>query len=231
MTHTATGVVLQARLASRRLPRKTLAVVCGRTILEHCLARLKAADVGPVILATTDRDDDDELADRADRLGVPVFRGPADDVLERFARCATLHGFDHVIRATADNPGVDIRAAERVLALLQDNKADYAGERQLPYGGAVEAVTTDALCRAAVLAGDPYDREHVTTYVRRRTDLFRVVMADAPSQIARPDVRLTVDTCDDLDRIRTIYLGTGLDMPTIGELIGAWDRARERSVA
>jgi spore coat polysaccharide biosynthesis protein SpsF len=223
--------VLQARLASKRLPRKALALVRGRTILDHCLARLKAADVGPVILATTDRDEDDELADRADRLGVPVFRGPADDVLERFARCATRHGFDHVIRATADNPGVDIGAAERVLALLQDNRADYAGEQRLPYGGAVEAVTTDALCRAAMLAGDPYDREHVTTYVKRRTDLFRVVMADAPIQLARPDVRLTVDTRDDLDRIRAVYSEAGMDLPTIGELIGAWDRARERSVA
>lgn len=231
MTHTATGIVLQARLASRRLPRKALAVVAGRTILEHCLTRLKAADVGPVILATTDGGEDDELAGAADRLGVPVFRGPAADVLERFARCATRHGLDHVIRATADNPGVDIGAAERVLALLQDNRADYAGEERLPYGGAVEAVTTEALCRAAELAGEPYDREHVTTYVKRRTDLFRVVTAAAPHAIARPDVRLTVDTRHDLERIRALYLEAGAEVPTIAELIAAWDRSRERFVA
>ena len=35
-------------------------MVAGRTILEHCLTRLKAADVGPVILATTDSEEDDE---------------------------------------------------------------------------------------------------------------------------------------------------------------------------
>jgi spore coat polysaccharide biosynthesis protein SpsF (cytidylyltransferase family) len=56
-------------------------------------------------------------------------------------------------------------------------------------------------------------------------------MADAPIQLARPDVRLTVDTRDDLDRIRAVYSEAGMDLPTIGELIGAWDRARERSVA
>jgi spore coat polysaccharide biosynthesis protein SpsF len=227
----ATGVVLQARLASCRLPRKALAIVRGRTILEHCLVRLRAADVGPVILATTDRGEDDELADRADRLDVPVFRGSAEDVLDRFARCASVHGLDHVIRATADNPCVDIAAAERVLALLQDNRADYAGEQRLPYGGGVEAVTADALYRAAARAADPYDREHVTTFVKRRIDLFRVVMADAPAAIARPDVRLTVDTREDLEGVRALYLETRSEMPSIGDFVQAWDRARERSVA
>jgi spore coat polysaccharide biosynthesis protein SpsF len=227
----STGIVLQARLGSRRLPRKALALVRGRTILEHCLIRLVAADVGPVVLATTDRPEDDDLVERAERSGAGVFRGSAVDVLDRVAQCASAHAFDVVIRATADNPGVDVQAPGRMLARLRASGADYACEHSLPYGAAVEAITRDALLRTARLAIDPYDREHVTTFVKRRSDLFRVITAEAPAHIARPDVRLTVDTPEDLERIRAVYLEADGQMPSMQDLIEAWYRAGERSVA
>ena len=54
-----------------------------------------------------------------------------------------------VVRATGDNPAVDIDGPGRVLAALRSTQADYVIEDGLPYGGAVEAVTVDALIRAS----------------------------------------------------------------------------------
>jgi spore coat polysaccharide biosynthesis protein SpsF len=218
---TRAGIILQARLGSSRLPRKALASIAGQTILAHCLRRLMFAGVAPVVLATTDRPEDLALVDVARHLGASVFRGDADDVLARFVAAANAFDFESIVRATGDNPGTDIQASGRLLAALRTAEADYVSEQGLPYGAAVEAVTRDALTRAAREATRPDDREHVTTYVRRNSHVFDVVQLPAPAPLRRPDVRLTVDTAEDLAHVRAIFERTEHDMPSLRQLIEA----------
>ena len=45
-------VLIPARMASRRLPGKPLADLCGRPMIVHVLERAMAAAVGPVVVAT-----------------------------------------------------------------------------------------------------------------------------------------------------------------------------------
>lgn len=219
------AVVLQARMASRRLPGKALAVVAGRTILTHCLRRLQAGSPVPVVLATTSRPEDDDLADEAARLGVRAFRGPSDDVLARFVRVARLLKVDYVVRATADNPAVDMDAPRRVLELVASGDIDHATETELPYGAAVEAVTADALVRASEVAVDAADREHVTTLIRRDHVGFHAVESRAPRPLRRPELRLTVDTADDLEHMRRLMAlaGGALGDPSLEAIIAAAD--------
>jgi spore coat polysaccharide biosynthesis protein SpsF (cytidylyltransferase family) len=225
------GIILQSRMASQRRPGKALQRIGGRPLVEHCLIRLLASETAPVILATTMRADDDAVADVGERVGVPVFRGAEDDVLDRFARCAEAFRLEVVIRATGDNPAVDIDAPSRLLSALRRSGAAYVREDGLPYGAAVEAVTTDALLRQARLARDPADREHVTTFVRRHEDQFTVLALPAPVPLARPDVRVTVDTSDDLQQMRRMYALVGEGLRPLSAFIHAWDRLDERSVA
>jgi spore coat polysaccharide biosynthesis protein SpsF len=223
------GIILQARMGSSRLPGKALATISGQTILEHCLRRLMLTGVAPVVLATTERPEDHQLADVAQRLGASVFRGDADDVLGRFVAAANAFDFDHVVRATADNPGTDIEAPGRLLAALGAFNVDYACEQGLPYGAAVEAVTRDALERAAREATQADDREHVTTYVKRNSDVFSVIQLLPPALLRRPDVSVTVDTAADLDHVRALFERTGVEMPSLLQLIEAADQSPVRS--
>ena len=225
------GIILQARMASQRLPGKAMEIVAGRPLIEQCLLRLVAAETAPVFLATTTRSEDDVLVAVAERLGVPVFRGAVDDVLDRFVRCAETFHLDLVIRATADNPAVDIESPGRLLSALLRTSADYVGEQPLPCGAALEAMTRDALNRQALLARDAFDREHVTTYIRRHEDRFNVVTLAAPALLARPDVRLTVDTPSDLQQMRQLYARIGDGLHPVIEFIRAWDYLERRSVA
>jgi spore coat polysaccharide biosynthesis protein SpsF len=231
VTRTGSGIILQARLGSSRLPGKALLTIAGQTILEHCLRRLMCAGVAPVVLATTDRPEDQALADVARHLGASVFRGDADDVLGRFVATANAFGFEAIVRATADNPGTDIQAPGRLLAALRTAEADYVHEEGLPYGAAVEAVTRDALARAADEATHAADREHVTSYVRRNSHLFCVVQVPAPVPLRRPDLRLTVDTADDLAHVRALFERTSEDLPSLRRLIEAAGRPVRTEVA
>jgi spore coat polysaccharide biosynthesis protein SpsF len=231
MTRGRAGVILQARMASQRLPGKALEVVGGRPIVEQCLRRLSAANAGPVILATTTRPEDDVLVALASRAGLATFRGAAEDVLGRYAACAAHFGIDVIVRATADNPGVDIAAPARLLKAFRETNVDYVREDDLPYGAAVEVVSTAALTRAASLAAAAADLEHVTTFIRRRPDLFSILDLPAPAALARPDVRLTVDTPADLRHVREVYRRADRDMPSLQDLIAASDRQSRQSVA
>lgn len=218
---TQAGIILQARFGSSRLRGKALAHVGARTILEHCLGRLIQAGVARVVLATTTGVEDNELAAAATRLGAAVFRGDRDDVLKRFSDAARTFDLDPVIRATADNPAVDVQAPGRVIAALRQTQADYLREDGLPIGAAVEGMSADALHRAARLATDPYDREHVTPFMLKRRDLFRVTCMEAPVPLRRPGLRLTVDTSEDLAWVRELFARTGSDEPSLARLIAA----------
>lgn len=228
---TRAGIVLQARMASTRLPGKALALLAGRPLLEHCLRRLVAGGVAHVVLATTDRPEDAPLVAMARRLGLGVYCGDGDDVLGRYVAAAAAFDLDPVVRATGDNPGVDPLAAGRTLAVLRETGADYACEAGLPVGAAVEGIRSDALRRAAALASTAYDREHVTTFVKSHPDLFRLVVTDAPVPLRRPDLRLTVDTPADLAWVRELWGRTGREHPALADLIDVAGRHPAREVA
>ena len=216
-----TGILLQARMASTRLPGKALELIQERPLLEHCLHRLAAAGVGRVVLATTTLEEDTVLCDLATRLGVAVFRGSDADVLGRMAGAAEAFDLDPIVRATGDNPAVDIDAAGRALDALNGLHADYVCEDGLPYGAAVEAVTREALMRAAREARDPDDREHVTTWVKRRADLWNLAFPAPPMPLRRPGLRVTVDTPADLAFVRSLFARAGGDLPSLRALIEA----------
>jgi spore coat polysaccharide biosynthesis protein SpsF len=186
----------------------------------------------PIVIATTDTDEDDAVVRAAARLGVEVYRGAQDDVLARFIGAARTFGFEDIVRATADNPCVDTGAAVRTTTFRQRVGADHVVECGLPVGAAVEAVSLDALQRARTLITDPYDREHVTSFIRR-DPRFKALRAVAPGDLRRPGLRLTVDTPEDLHFLREVYdaLGDRAELPPLSAIIAAADALLVRQMA
>ncbi len=227
-------ILLQARMGSARLPGKVFAPLMGKSVLTHCLERLLAGGAGTVVLATTTELEDDVLPPEAERLGVAVVRGDRLDVLGRFAVAARKWMPRFVVRATADNPAVDIGAPARTLQALRASGADYCCETGLPIGAAVEAMTLETLLDAHLRATAPADREHVTTFIRRERSRYRVLETPAPSSVCRPDLRVTVDTPGDLTFIRAIAsrLETSLSQAPLERIIAAADELRaQESIA
>ncbi len=198
------AIVLQARVGSSRLPGKALAPIEGRSLLSRCVERLRARSSLPVVLATTTAAEDDVLVVEAARLDIQVVRGSVDDVLGRYVQAATTLGLTALVRATGDNPVTDLDAPRRVLDLLLRTNAGHVVEHGLPHGAAVEAISCAALRYAAVIASDPYDREHVTP-ILRRDKRFVSIDALAPGWARRPDLRFTVDTAEELEYVRQLY--------------------------
>jgi spore coat polysaccharide biosynthesis protein SpsF len=209
-------------MSSSRLPGKVLAELgIGRRTLDLVVARLRRArEVDAILLATSDEPSDDPVAARAKALGVPVVRGPLDDVLERYRLAAVAAECDAVVRVTGDCPLLAPELVDRLVAMWRSSGADYVANvlepRSFPKGLDVEVVSTAALLAAAAETDEPADREHVTPFVRRRPDRFA---ADGLWLVpAHPDVRVTLDTEDDLAQLRALIARVGPDVALDGLL-------------
>jgi spore coat polysaccharide biosynthesis protein SpsF len=189
---------LQARMGSTRLPGKVLMPLKGQSILERAIRRLRAsASVDAVAVLTTKLPEDDAIAQKASSLGVWVHRGPELDVLRRFYEAAEIFRPEIIIRATADNPLIDVDSIDRIVTALQTDQSDLCLEDGLPYGAATEAVTARALAETHFRARESHHREHVTLYIKDHPEEFRSSYPVPPDAVRYPKIRLTVDTPDD----------------------------------
>ena len=197
-------------MGSSRLPGKVLLQIQSQSILERALRRLQAAEtVDAVAVLTTTLPADDAVIEMAEVLGALAFRGPELDVLKRYQLASDYFGPEIIIRATADNPLIDIGSVDRIVRALRASDLDYCVEIELPVGAATEAITAQALRRVDALAESPWHREHVTLYVKENPDSFRVAFLAPPDVLRRPDLRLTIDTPEDFILIEDIIQGVG----------------------
>lgn len=202
-----TLAVVQARMTSSRLPGKSLATIEGRTMLARVVRRTRRAKrLDKVVVATSDKTEDDEIITECQRLGVEVFRGSLGDVLDRFYRAMRCFGASVVVRLTADCPLIDPGVIDLVVETLNWSGADYASntlQRSFPRGLDAEAMTAQTLTAAWKSAKRGFERTHVTPYIYQHPEEFELA-----SVTTSPDVschRWTVDTVEDLETVRGLY--------------------------
>lgn len=203
--------VVQARSGSSRLPGKVMADLGGLPVVEWVLraARL-ARGVDAVVVATTTSPRDDGLAAHVEGLGLPVVRGPDEDVLARFVQTVDVHPCDAVVRLTADCPLLDPELVALVVATWRAAPSwDYVAttlNRTLPRGLDVELVRTDVL-RGLDEEATAHHRQHVTSLLytapagRRLLGLSVAPPAD--------DLRVTLDTPPDQALLDAVVARTG----------------------
>ncbi len=196
------GVIIQARMGSTRLPGKVLMPIAGKVLLEHVLGRLATLRL-PVlaVVATSDLEQDDAVEAYCAARGVEVFRGSETDVLDRYHRCATRYGFEHVVRLTGDNPFTDIDELQHLIELHLAQGNDYTHSfGSMPLGVGAEIFSMAALARSAREGAAPNHREHVNEYIQENPGLFKIGVLDVPAAKRQGELRLTVDTPDDYQR-------------------------------
>ena len=199
----STLCVIQARVGSTRLPGKVLADLGGRPMLQFMLERLHGLPVSEVVVATSTEPGDDAVAAVGASVGVRVVRGPEQDVLARFAQALKSHPADHVVRLTGDCPLADPEVIVATLELHRERRADYTSNvipRTFPKGLDVEVVRREALLAAAAEADDPAEREHVTPFLYRHPERFRLATLRGTELLGHE--RWTVDTQHDLEIVR-----------------------------
>lgn len=204
-----TVIVAQARMSSTRLPGKVLMDLAGRPVVDHVIERCRRARLADdVWVATTTDPTDDVLVEHMGALGVPFVRGSLEDVLARYVLAAEHSKADVLVRVTCDCPLIDPAIIDRVIeAFREQPEVDYCSNvlvRSFPIGMDTEVFSLAALLRADREASPGLEREHVTPYIYRRPETFRLRNVEAPQWANRPELRLTVDEMDDLEMMRAL---------------------------
>lgn len=210
--------LIQARTGARRLPNKVLLDLKGKTVLEHVIGRARAAHcVEEAVVVTTVEREDLKIVELASRLGVRVFCGSEDDVLDRYYQAARLLKASHVARVTADCPVIDPSVIDQTADAYFTDRADYCSNaltQTFPDGMDVEVFSFDALKKAWQNARLTSEREHVTPYIRNHKRMFKIVSLEHPGCLGH--YRWTLDEEKDYQFLKELYDGLYRINPLFG---------------
>ncbi len=217
-----TGIVIQARMTSKRFPGKSMAILLGKPVIQHVIERAKlirdysfVQNVLPhapiVILAVPDKPESAPMIDLAGELGIEYFSGSEHDVLSRYYHCAKSFELKTIMRITGDCPFIAPPVCSELLKMHKIRKFDYTCNvmpRTYPTGMDCEIMTFDALEAAWAMAVTISDREHVTPWLQRTEGIERGNMRwtkPGPKSVLQPGTNLCVDFPSDIERLEVLY--------------------------
>ena len=162
--------LVQARMGSTRLPNKVMKTVNEIPMIGLLLGRLaRAKEVDQIIVVTSIDERNKPLVEYVQKLGYTCEKGNENDVLDRYLQAAKKHQADVVVRITGDCPLVDPVLVDEAVKRFKSESVDYLCNNYpptFPDGLDIEVFTFTALEQSSKETKDPFDREHVTPYLR-----------------------------------------------------------------
>lgn len=199
--------ILQARVSSSRLPGKVLKPILGKPMLIRQIERVRRARLIDRLLVATSHDASDDPIEKLCREnGITCFRGKLDDVLDRFYQAAKPLTPDHVVRLTGDCPLIDPYLIDQVITFHLQEEFDYTSntvEPTFPDGLDVEVFRFSCLQQTWEKAKLPSQREHVTLFMYRHPERFRIGSFKKDTDLS--SLRWTVDELLDFELMTQVY--------------------------
>lgn len=197
---------LACRVQSIRLFGKPLQLVGDRPILKHLVDRLGSVKgLDGIVLAISDGAENAPFVALAESWGLEHVRGDEADVLGRHIIAAHHVSADVIIRVTTENPFLYEEMVDSLIDHHIATAADLTVGEMLPDGSYAEVINVAALEQAHLRGEDLHRSELCTLYIFEHPNDFKIERIEAPEQVARPDLRLTIDTPEDLLMARRVY--------------------------
>ncbi len=207
---------IQARSGSTRLPRKAFELIAGKMLLDHVIDTCKIAahfinqkNMGDATVAVLTPSGDPIVGEFSDRVN--IVEGSHYDVLARYMSAVTKYAPDYLVRITGDCPMLPPFIISNFMDMAIRRGYDYVSNVDERFRTAIdgydcEVISSRLFNEMANKAIDSYDREHVTPWLRKNTPKW-ARMGIALNNHDMSDIKLSVDTKDDLDRVRRAFEG------------------------
>lgn len=199
------GVIVQARMGSTRLPGKVMKEMLGKPLLFYLIERLKYSKlIEKIIVATTNNEADQIIVDYVKSLGVEIYCGSEEDVLDRYYQAAKKYGIDIIVRITADCPLLDPKVTDEVIKYyLEYQEYDLVRSGSTyPEGFDTEVIPFKSLEIAWKEAQLKSEREHVTSFIWKNDKRFKVETLTFNQDLSY--LRITVDEEVDFQVVKSI---------------------------
>ena len=172
------GCIIQARIGSKRLPKKILKKLDEKTVLDYVIEQTKnSKKIDRIVIATTNLKEDNVIQEFCQNRKIDCFRGSVDDVLDRHYQCAKKYSFKTIVRITSDNPVVDPEIIDLAIKKYQEGQFDMVttcNKRSYPYGISVEVFSFESLKESWNNSSLPSEREHVILYIQNKKNNFKI---------------------------------------------------------
>ena len=215
-----TLILVAVRLKSSRLPKKAILGLSGQPLIYRLHERLEISNLCYGIVWCTSRSkQDDPLEKLANQHEIDIYRGSELDVMSRFIEVAEMFNATTIVRVTGDNPLTDPEMMDYMIDQHCRNGSEYTYTEDLPIGTRPEIIDVSMLNRIYSELKDPASSEYMT-YMLNRPDKVKTLCVGSIRLIARrPELRLTVDTNEDLELMRKIYHHFDGSPPNLSDVI------------
>lgn len=210
-------IAIQARSNSTRFPGKIYEEIGNKMVLTHVIDAAKKAKKycergGKIFceIAVLYPDGDTRILDTFKSAGVLMIAGSEQDVLSRYLTAQRYTAADYVVRLTSDCPLIFPFIISKHINVAVYNRIDYVSNvdercRMFADGLDCEVTSANALTWLSENAKTPEEREHVTIAIRSKgSPLSKAFIS---SQLDTSGMKLSIDTKEDLDRVRSFYHG------------------------
>ncbi|RZD44357.1 MAG: hypothetical protein CXT78_06745 [Thaumarchaeota archaeon] len=222
--------ILACRVDSTRLFAKPLQLVGKYRIIELLINQInKSKLIEEVILAISEKPGNEIFVDFAKKNNLKFILGNDEDVLSRLIEAAQHTDSDIVFRITPENPFIFWEGIDEVIKKHISGKYDLTVIDGLPLGSNFEIINRNALEISHKNGRKKHRSELCTLYINENQKKFRILRHKPSEKIIRPDIRLTVDTPQDLIISRLIQkkLGKGKKPITLQKIIEFLDKNTE----
>lgn len=208
-------ILITARMGSKRLPGKVMADVCGKPMLQRLIERVSGANL-PIAVCSSMADENQPIGELCRKLGISYIRGEEKDVMDRLIMAAAITIHNDIVRVTGDNPLTDPELIKLMVTAHKKRKANYTYTVGPPQGTKPEIINVAALKQCHEFVTAPELRENMTPALKM---MDNKVCLPCHCDYYAPELRLTVDYQEDLDRIRQIYDAYDGKPPSLPEII------------
>ena len=194
-------------MGSTRFPGKVMVELNdNHNVLDYVINQLRfSKSIKNLIIATTFLEEDDIIVEYAKKNNLEYFRGGPLDVLDRYYQCAKKFSLETIVRMTSDSPFLDPLIVDKTVNKFQEDDFDFVSNnliRTFPIGIDTEVFSFKTLEQAWKEAKLPSEREHVTTFIKKNKEVFKIYNLENNQKI--PIYRLTIDRNEDLEFLRAI---------------------------
>lgn len=209
------GLIVQARLGSTRLPRKSLLPLAGAPLVARIIERLKRVkSVDQLILAVPESDK--ELVDIAISSNTTVFCGSEEDLLDRYYQAAKKHNISIIVRIPADNVASEPIEIDKIIDFYIKNNFDFCSNLAQLFGsGYPDGIGAEVFSFAKIEMAwkqekDLKKREHIHLnffdyQTQQPVEGVKAGTIPCPTSFARPDIILDVNTIEQYQKMSKMY--------------------------
>jgi len=176
-------------------------------MLELEVERARACrTIDRVVIVTSDLPEDRQIAELGKRIGIDVFCGSLENVLDRFYQAALKFKPDHIVRLTGDCPLIDAQVVDEMVRLYLEKKCDYGTNCMpptYPDGLDAEIFSFKVLQEAWKEASLPSHLEHISLFFEEQPDRFKIENLAYSRDLSA--LRWTVDEPEDFEFVRVVF--------------------------